>query len=117
MMMAKRIAVTGCGVSPVTSVARLEKPAPIRPPSPVGSGQLSGAAIKAKTPQLNRLAATQVMTRSPIFEGVRRRMRLQPQSAGGTSTASMPRPKTCTEISASAAPGKPSQFCAGVPEA
>jgi len=114
MMMANRIAVTGWGFSPVARTARLENMVPARPPSPVGSGQLWGAAMKAKTPQVSRLAATQARARRPMRDGTRSRTRLQAQRAGGTRTASMPMPKSWKLMSAITAPGKPSQFCGGL---
>ena len=117
MMMANRMAVTGCGSSPVASVARLAKPAPRRPPSPVGRGQVSGAAMNAATPQASSDAPIQVTTRRPILVGTRSRTKLQPHSAGGISSAMMPSPNTWKARSAITAPGKPSQFFGVAPGA
>ena len=113
-MMANSQAVTRCGCSPVTSAARLEKPPPMRPPMPVGSGQLAGAGRKARTPVARPVAAIQVMRRSTIRAGTRRRKKLQPQTASGISSTMMPRPSTWKLRSAMTAPGNPSQFATGL---
>ncbi len=105
MMMANKVAVIACGCSPATRVARLVKPMPARPPSPVGSGQLSGAGRKARTPVASAVAPNQVRPRKPSRVGMRRRTMAQPQSAGGTSNTGAASPINWNSRSAITAPG------------
>ena len=82
-----------------------ENPVPIRPPIPVGSGQLAGAGMKAKTPVESIVAASHANRRSSMAEGTRRRMKLQLHSASGTSSTMIPSPKIWKLRSAMTAPG------------
>jgi hypothetical protein len=100
-------------IGPISTASPRRMASPMMPPSPDGSGQVTGTGRQAATAAASTMPTSHSSSRRRSRAIGRLAVRRQPSTATGIKSASAPSPTNCMTRSAATAPGVPSRFWAG----